>query len=319
MKIDEFEKNIRRYLLGEITEADQTTLERELLIDQDKFDQVWEFENELVDSYVQDEMSRRDRKLFEGYYLASPLHRERVAFAKLLLTSVDKVEVKSDEANNKEQITSRRNLLQSLLHRVEPAYSLILLLVILLISGAIWNYIGRDRLIQQIASIHDETKSKLAISKQREQALLSRNQELEKFISEERRNRELLQAEVGKMDKLLQSEPTLVLSYLISPTQVRSEQKTSILTIPFSMKRSRLLVQLGNDDYKSHWVKLQTVEGKEILRRKTSQIRLTTDGMFASLTLKPGELFKGDYILILLGKLNTARGEEIDRYFFRVQ
>jgi hypothetical protein len=51
MKIDQHEKLIRRYLLGELDEADQTAFERELLIDRGKFDRVWAIENELIDNY----------------------------------------------------------------------------------------------------------------------------------------------------------------------------------------------------------------------------------------------------------------------------
>ena len=89
MKIAQNENMIRRYLLGELAEADQAALEQELLIDRGKFEQVWAVENELVDSYVRGEMSRADRKRFESHYLASPLHRERVAIAKSFLTDID--------------------------------------------------------------------------------------------------------------------------------------------------------------------------------------------------------------------------------------
>jgi hypothetical protein len=81
MKIDQRETLIRRYLLGELAEADQIALEQELLIDRGKFDQVWAVEHELIDSYVRGEMSRADRERFEGHYLASPLHCERVEIA----------------------------------------------------------------------------------------------------------------------------------------------------------------------------------------------------------------------------------------------
>ena len=69
MKIAQNENLIRRYLLGELSEADQTALEQELLTDRDKFEQVCAVENELVDSYVRGEMSRADRKRFESHYL----------------------------------------------------------------------------------------------------------------------------------------------------------------------------------------------------------------------------------------------------------
>ena len=89
MKIDQREKLIRRYLLGELDETDQTAFEQELLIDRGKFDQVWAVENELIDSYVRGEMSGADRERVERHYLASPLHRERVAIADLFLPLSD--------------------------------------------------------------------------------------------------------------------------------------------------------------------------------------------------------------------------------------
>jgi hypothetical protein len=85
-------RKLTRYLLGELTEAGQAALERELLIDRGKFDRVWAVESELIDSYVRGEMSRPDHERFEGHYLASPLHRERVAIAESFLADIDQAE-----------------------------------------------------------------------------------------------------------------------------------------------------------------------------------------------------------------------------------
>src|SRR5215510_7832466 len=104
MKIDQSENLIRRYLLGELAEADQTALEQELLIDRGKFDQVWAVENELVDSYARGEMSRADRERFEGHYLASPLHRERVAIAESFLTDIDQAAGETVELSEKDSL-----------------------------------------------------------------------------------------------------------------------------------------------------------------------------------------------------------------------
>ncbi len=102
MKINESENLIRSYLLGQLTEEDQAALEQELLTDHGKFDQVWAVENELIDSYVRGEMSRADRKRFESHYLASPLHRERVAIAESLLTNIDQAVGEAIEVREKE-------------------------------------------------------------------------------------------------------------------------------------------------------------------------------------------------------------------------
>ena len=108
MKIDQRENLIRRYLLGELAEADQAALEQELLIDRGKFDRVWAVENELVDSYVRGEMSRADRKRFESHYLASPLHRERVAIAESFLTNIDQEVGETVEVSEKQPLVPWR-------------------------------------------------------------------------------------------------------------------------------------------------------------------------------------------------------------------
>src|SRR5690242_17692611 len=89
MKNDQWENLIYRYLLGELSESEQTAFEQELLADREKFDQVWAAEGALVDNYARGEASRADRERFERGYLASPLHRERVAIAELFLKDID--------------------------------------------------------------------------------------------------------------------------------------------------------------------------------------------------------------------------------------
>jgi hypothetical protein len=68
----------------------------------------------------------------------------------------------------------------------------------------------------------------------------------------------------------------------------------------------------------NYQVIVQTVEGREILRRRTGKVRFGKDPAFATLPLKAGELSKGDYILILFGQTPDGKSEEVDRYFFRV-
>src|SRR6266545_7549396 len=134
MKIDQSENLIRRYLLGELAEADQDALEQELLIDRGKFDQVWAVENELVDSYVRGEMSRADRKRFESHYLASPLHRERMAIAESFLTSIDQAPGETVEVSEKESIVPwrRRFPLRSPRPVFGPVFGMVLVMALLL-------------------------------------------------------------------------------------------------------------------------------------------------------------------------------------------
>jgi anti-sigma factor RsiW len=72
---------ITRYLLGSLPEAEAERLD-ELSFTDDEFAESLEAaEKDLVDAYVQGELSGAALEQFKSHYLASPLRRERVKFA----------------------------------------------------------------------------------------------------------------------------------------------------------------------------------------------------------------------------------------------
>jgi hypothetical protein len=316
MIIDQSENLIRRYLLGELAEADQTALEQEFLIDRGKFDQAWAVENELVDSYVRGEMSRADRERFESHYLASPLHRERVAIAESFLTNIDQAVGETVEVREKEPAVPWRRRFP--LYSRRRVFGVALVMALLLTFGVIWSYIERVRLTGQIANVQEEAQTERAFLKQRERDLASRNQELEKEIADVSQRIEQLKAELGQLRWLRQAATPTVLSFLLRPALVRSEKAPPLPTIPLLTGKANLLMELGSADYANHQAILQTVGGREILRRRTGKVKFGKDRAFATLPLKAGELTKGDYILILFGQTSDGRSEEIYRYLFRV-
>ena len=79
MKPDIQEITMRRYLLGDLPESETDELELQVLRDDEKFEEMWEIENLLVDSYVRGRLSSADQERFERHYQASPVHRQRVA------------------------------------------------------------------------------------------------------------------------------------------------------------------------------------------------------------------------------------------------
>jgi hypothetical protein len=315
MKIAQNEIVIRRYLLGELTEADQAAFEQELLIDRSKFEQVWAVENELVDSYVRGEMSLADRKRFESHYLASPLHRERVSIAESFLTDIDQAVGERVELREKEPVVHWRRRLS--LRSPRLVFGVVLVMALLLTFSLVRSYIERARLTGQIAKVQKEAQTEHAFLRQRERELASRNQEIEKAIADVSQRNEQLKAE---LEQLRRRQATLskVLSYLLAPASVRSQKGPPQSTINLSAGKARLLMELYNNDYASHQVIIQTVEGREILRRRTGKVRFGKDRWFATLPVNAGDLTKGDYILILFGQTADGSSEEIDRYFFRV-
>jgi hypothetical protein len=185
-------------------------------------------------------------------------------------------------------------------------------------SGALWLYLERARLVGQIARIENEAQVERTSLKQREQELASRNQELEREIANERQRHEESKAALEQLRLQQSSLSSSVLSILLRPAPVRSEKAPPSLILPRLTGSVRLLMELKGDGYASYQVTCQTIEGREILRLPASKVRLGRDREFAALTVRTERLTKGDYILILLGQIADGRGEEIERYYFRV-
>jgi hypothetical protein len=80
----ESELGTRAYLLGELPDDRVAALEKALLADPELLDQVQQVETDLIDDYVDDRLSASERTRFESYYLASQIHRDRVALARAL-------------------------------------------------------------------------------------------------------------------------------------------------------------------------------------------------------------------------------------------
>src|SRR5215475_445410 len=75
---------IVRYLLGRLTEDEQTDFEEQLLESEALFEALEEAESELIDEYVGDALLADDRRRFELYFLTQPERRARVEFARAL-------------------------------------------------------------------------------------------------------------------------------------------------------------------------------------------------------------------------------------------
>ena len=77
-------------------------------------------------------------------------------------------------------------------------------------------------------------------------------------------------------------------------------------------------MELGDNDYANYQAVFQTIEGREILRRRIGNVRFGKDRAFATLPVKTVEFTKGEYILILFGQTTDGKSQEIDRYFLQV-
>ena len=70
---------LRRYVLGALTEDERAAIEHEYFERADVLDRVCGAEDDLIDDYLSNRLAAEEHERFERHYLATPRHRTRVA------------------------------------------------------------------------------------------------------------------------------------------------------------------------------------------------------------------------------------------------
>jgi hypothetical protein len=78
------ENEIVRYLLGEMEEPELLAIENRLMADSDFFAEVRAFEDELIDSYLNGELSAAQERRFREHFLRVPKRQQQLQFAQAL-------------------------------------------------------------------------------------------------------------------------------------------------------------------------------------------------------------------------------------------
>jgi tetratricopeptide (TPR) repeat protein len=78
----DLQERIRRYLLGNLPEAEQEEIEKDLLTSSDRLEELLVIEDELIDDYLSGELTADDRTAFETYFLATPQRHDQLRFGR---------------------------------------------------------------------------------------------------------------------------------------------------------------------------------------------------------------------------------------------
>lgn len=82
MKTPQHENMLRRYLLGDLPEAEQRSVEVSFLQDPDYRESLLIVEDELIDDYLDGLLSQQESRRFAVYFLAAPLQQQKVNTAR---------------------------------------------------------------------------------------------------------------------------------------------------------------------------------------------------------------------------------------------
>jgi hypothetical protein len=311
-RMKEPKQTLIKYLLGELPEVEQTTLEQEFFANQRLFDQLVETENDLVDEYARGRLAPETRQRFEQYYLAHRQRRERASFAEALVARVARVAEMPQAAVQAESRSSR--LFPSLLApKLAWAFSVAL---VLLVAGMIWLVIQTRRLHQELAANQAEQLTRALRERDLQQVLANEKSRAESLTSELDR----LRSETSARETATPANPSasLLATLVLNITGVRGAKTgpPARLIVTPQTQQARIELKLSENEYQRYSVVIQSADGKQIFTR--DHLEAAKARTMLSVIVPASKLPHGDYILTLKGVTPGGEIEDVSKSLFRV-
>jgi len=299
---------LRRYLLGELSPEDQLSLELELMTDNHTFEQLSVAEDELVEEYLEDSLSPREKERFETHFLSTPERRQALKLTKALRRYV--------AAHKRASKVPFWESLLALLH-LQPAFlkHALSAVIVLAVVGGAWSARQAWRSSQEIAQLRSQqTTTQVQLQDLRRQLTEQRSRNLE---LDEKLQRQEAQGSVTKPEPVAVQQPTLV-AFALTRGIVRDAGTLRRAVVPSGASLVELRLDLVAPDYPSYRAVLQDAAGEEIITQNKLKAIKVGDRHLVFVTLPESLVPRGDYSLKLSGRSATGDFEDLGSYDLRV-
>ncbi len=255
------DKTLRRYLLGALP-PDETERLDDLSIANDDFAaRLSAVENDLVDAYVQGELSGDTLERFPTSYLSSPQRREKVTFAQSLYSFAS-----ATPPTGSEFVPAKPGSRWPAL-AVFPRWALAGALAMLLAAGFL--FVENLGLRNQL----NQAKADRQVLQQREHDLQSRLDEQHASDAVTANELEQVRKSLAQVEpnsaarqprSALSSFPVSVAAFVLSP-QLRGGAKIADLSLPRGTTQVDLRLELEANDFPQYHVALKALKTSQIV------------------------------------------------------
>jgi hypothetical protein len=284
MSIDRGDAELRRYLLGELTDEECAALEQDYFARQDALDRLSSAESDLIDEYVSNELAAQERERFESHYLIVPGHRARVAVARQLRAAArSRRPTASDVPGGRPW----RRALESLTLFPRMWKAAVATGILLVAAAAVW----------------------IATARLRPGGTVTAGQRTARRAEPDR-------TQGGERDAHASSPGVIAIS--LSPATVRGVDESSPLTIATGIERIQIVLEGdGTGGAAVTGAVIRKVAGDQVWRGAAAAGAAL--GELARLDLPASLLPPDDYVVELFGRDPTGRESERARYVLRVR
>jgi hypothetical protein len=323
------------YLLGELSEAEQSRLEERFFKDAAYGDFLQSVEDDLIDEYVRGALAPARRERFETRFLSSARRREKVLFAKTWLdhqaTSMPAPTAVPPPIKSKAPWWAP---FLAWRHAPHPALSYAMAAAALLaLTGGVWFYSETRRLRAELwraqagrqtdqhraGELQQQIGSERARSEELAAQLRSQHEQLAASRKQnERLQQELVQRErPDRSQKGSQGIPGAIASFILAPGIRSGDDGPTRLIVPRGTRAVRLQLDLERgDDYPGYRVELRTAGGNLVWSRDVTALRSTAAGPAVAISLPAAMLAPGEYELALRGISGKGKFADIGYYYF---
>src|SRR5262245_22775479 len=318
---------IVRYVLGELSEAEQQQVEEAYFTDPTFLQEVRAVRDELIDAFIYGELVGHERQRFEQRLQRTPALREKVEFARLLHHTVNPANAPLDHQPERilavgQNRTAHREpgsrwqlWLPSL---AGPRLVFTTATLAILLVGGLWLAGKLRRTPDQIR----QERSEQASLQQHGTERAAGSQTTPRLETSSGVNQSPVPAAQTtptiRQHRPLSSDPrSRLATFALSANLLRDPESHQELIVSRGVDTIQLQLELEQEDAQNFQAILQTRSGENIWAEKNLRPRLKSSRMILIVNL-PARLFGNeDYVLKLRGEKSGVNQIET-RYYFRV-
>lgn len=332
-------RKLKKYLLGELSAAENETFD-ELSFTDENFDAERKAsENDLIDAYLNREMSDSDLKKFESVYLATKHRREKVEFARTFQNFAKNETGKIQTETEKSGFFAALNIFGNRVLQFGFAAALLVLSF-----GIFWfAFLRNENLRDEIAlqksptpqtaistNENAEQKNESANNENSPSAIADETNKISENINEKTNrkisnaNKKSVESNQKKDDENVsqktgnnQPKP-IIATFFLSPP-LRGMNKIPSFNVPKNASQIDVGLQLEANDFGNYHVTLTNETGDiNLWRRGSLRAKNKGDEKILNVNFPARLLSKGFYSLTVSGVNAAGEAEIIANYPFRV-
>ncbi len=300
--LSSFETLSRQYLLGELTEAELAAMEQEIFSEQEKFYQLCDIEDRLLDDYARGALTAAQQRRFEQRYMSNPARNRRVVFAQALAREV---QAKEHEVSVRPASLSRLQAVWQAIRAggLRPpklAVSGAATVLVLLLTGTVWLWIERTQLQETIVKLEGQPKPSSSVPTEVPSTLPT----------------------VGTVSPTPMPPPStppipearsVTLTMMALALRSETVGKGYSLRLTRNTESVRLRIQLPTASFSRYAVRLQDAREQEIFAQRGLNVVSEKNGPAVWVTIPARRFGTGTHLLTLEGLTKAGESEPVSK------